>query len=341
MAKAKTSGVLAKPPVDETKALKAKLAKSTDPKEQARINSRLTFLDRKGVKEKAAAKRAKDPVAMTRKQKLEGLTEGQNAVINQRQEADLGLGGMANERLGAIGESFNQPFDWEALPDQVVGEDFNKWRQDQIDSTYNDFTRRLEPQMKQEADQFEQEMFNRGIPMGSQLYEQQKSAMLQRQNDAKSSALVQAQGLAGQNAEQFFNVGSRAREQSFEDQARKRNMPLSDYMALVGAQSGMGSQNLQYSQALGAQQAGADLELRNAQQKPRGGGGGGEAWQQYGFSSPMEYDAYQDRRAQAKQQWAWENAPKGPKPPSYGSQLAGQLGSAAIAGLASYATENL
>jgi hypothetical protein len=331
---ARNNGVLAKPPVNETKELKAKLAKTTDPKEQARINQRLTFLDRKGVKEKAAA--ARGPVNATRKQKLDGLTQGQNAVINQRQEADLSLGGMANDQLGNVQESFQQPFNWDALPDQVVGDDFNKWRQDQIDSTYADFSRRLEPQMKQEADAFEQEMMNRGIPIGSQLYEQQKSAMLQRQNDAKSSALVQAQGIAGQNAQQFFDVGSSAREQAYTNEARRRGMPLSDYMALVGAQSGMGSQNLQYSQALGAQQQGADLELRNAKQRPRGGGGGGEAWQQYGFSSPMEYDAYQDRRAQTKQQWAWENAPKGPKPPSYGSQIAGQIGGALVGAAADY-----
>lgn len=336
---AKTKGVLAKPPVDETKALKDKLAKTKDPAQQAKINTRLAFLERKAANAKEAKANSRDPVKATRKQKLEGLTQGQNAVINQRQEADLGLGGLANERLGAIGESFNQPFDWEALPDQVVGDDFNKWRQEQIDSTYADFTRRLEPQMKQEQDAFEQEMYNRGIPIGSQLYEQQKSAMLQRQNDAKSSALVQAQGLAGQNAQQFFDIGSRAREQSFEDQARKRNMPLSDYMALVGAQSGMGSQNLQYSQALGAQQQGADLELRNAKQRPRGGGGGGEAWQQYGFSSPMEYDAYQDQRAQAKQQWVWQNQPKN-KGPSYGAQLAGAAGSAIVGGIADYYTKS-
>jgi len=337
---AKTQGVLAKPPVNETKELKAKLAKSTDPAQQAKINTRLAFLERKGANAKEAKRNSRDPVKATRKQKLEGLTQGQNAVINQRQEADLELGGMANDQLGAVKDSFNQPFDWEALPDQVVGDDFNKWRQDQIDSTYNDFTRRLEPQMKAEADDFEQQMFNRGIPMGSQLYEQQKSAMLQRQNDAKSSALVQAQGIAGQNAQQYFDIGSSAREQGFQDQNRRRQMPLADYMALSGAQSGMGSANLQYSQALGAQQQGADLELRNAKERPRGGGGGGdEAWQQYGFSSPMEYDAYQDRRAQTKQQWAWDNAPK-QKGPSYGSQIVSTVAPAIVGGLASYATEN-
>lgn len=321
----KNVGVLAKPPSNEVKELQKKLAGSTDPKEQARINSRIKFLGRKPA--------AKAP----RWQQLQGLTRGQNALINQTQEGDTQLGGFANERLGQVGEDMSIPFNWDALPDQVVGDDFNAWKQSQMDSTYNDFTRRMEPQFKAEAEDFEQQMANRGIPMGSQLYEQQKSAMMQRQNDAKSSALVQAQGIAGQNAQQFFDVGSRAREQGYTDEARRRGMSLSDYMALKNAQSGAQGQNLQYSQQQGLQQSGADLDLRNARLKPRGGGGGEDAWQKYGFADPMAYDAYQDQRRRAEQQWAWDNAPKGDKGPSYGQQLAGIAGSALVGAAANYA----
>jgi len=317
------------------KDLKAKLRGETDPTKRARIERRLGF-----VGKPSSAKQTRGPQARalkeTREQSLEGLTRGQNQVINDRQEADIRLGGYANEQLENIQEDYSTPFNWDGVPDAVVGQDVEAWREGQIDSTYNDFTKRLDPQFKQEQDDFEQQMFNRGIPLGSGLYNNQKNEMMQRQNDAKSSALVQAQGIAGSNAGQFFDIGSRARSQGIQDEAMRRGMSLNDYLAISGAQSGMGSQNLQFSQAGDLQRQGADLDLRNAKQKPSGGGGGEakSAWEKYGFTSPMDFDAYQDERAynNLKRQKGLQ-----PKGPSSGSQIAGQVGGAIVGAAANWA----
>ena len=68
------------------------------------------------------------------------------------------------------------------------------------------------------------------------------------------------------------------------------------------------------------------------QHTPRGGGGGGgggnpPTWAQYGFSSPMEYDSYQDQRAQANQLWNLQHNPQNQKPstPGYGASMAGGI----------------
>jgi hypothetical protein len=114
-------------------------------------------------------------------------------------------------------------------------------------------------------------------------------------------------------------------------------MPLSEYSALYGAQSGLGRQYADYGMQRGLQQQQADLQLRNAQQAPRGGGGQ-EVWQQYGFSSPIEYDAYKTYLAQQQQMWAFQNDPRyrQPRQPSYGAQLGGAVLGGLSQGLGSY-----
>ncbi len=334
------NGILSKPPKQQVKELQQKLAGVTDPAQQARINTRIQFLNNKSGAGTKPAAGPRDPrvkaLKDTAKQKLGNLTNGQNQLINDKQSADITLGGIANNKLSEVQKSMETPFDWNALPAQVVSGDYNKWRQDQIDSTYNDFSRRMDPQFKQEQDDFEQMAYERGWAPGSKIYDQQKQQLLQQQSDARDTALTQAQSIAGQNATQFFNVGSQAREQAYTDAARARGMSLADYMAITGAQSGMTAADLAHSQAMEQAQQQGDLTLRNIKATPHGGGGSQPAWQQYGFSSPMEYDAYQTQRARDQAQWEWQNGPQQAKGPSTGSQIAGAVGAGIAGAGASY-----
>jgi hypothetical protein len=102
--------------------------------------------------------------------------------------------------------------------------------------------------------------------------------------------------------------------------------------ALYGSQSGMGQQNLAHNQSLAQQQQQADLQLRNAQQMPRGGGGGNAAWQQYGFESPMAYDAYKTQQERDNYLWMQQNSPKQKQPSPYPSLIGSVVG----AGLQGY-----
>lgn len=256
--------------------------------------------------------------------RMDGLNKAQQTAINQRQEADIGLGNQANAMMPRIEEAYANPYDFSQLPSAPVSGDFNNWRQSQIDAANQDFENRMNPMFKQQSDDFEQQMANRGIPMGSALYNQQKEQLMKTQNDQRQSMLSSAMGQAGQNAEQFFNVGTQARGNALNEGLMQRNMPLNEFNALYGARSGMDMQNLGYTQARGM----ANLQGQIQRSMPRGGGGGGGGagpmWQQYGFSNPMEYDAYRTNQAREQAMWEWNNQPKGPKGPSAGSILGGQ-----------------
>jgi hypothetical protein len=397
-------GILSPPPARAAARPAQRQAVRPQPKrtQEERIQFEIDRREKKGksaegFKQKQAGGAPAAPGQQLPTQNLPHLTEGQNAVIDQRQQADYSLGEMANDQLGQVQQNFSQPFDWSQIPQGPQGPatweappdspdfsgvqkgpvtgDFNNWRQQQIDSTYQDFSKRMDPQFKQQSEDFEQQMANRGIPMGSELYNREKSRLEQSQNDARSSAMVQAQGIAGQNASQFAGVGFQSSDQQFGqalgqfgaqntawanqmdnaqqtygagrqyrgdvlgDKTQQRYQPLNDMNALYGSQSGMMGQNLAYSQGRQLQDDEQQNQKWLMKNTPRGGGGGGAGqppvWQQYGFASPMEYDAYQDARTRGNQQYVFDNDPRLQQPgrPSYGSQLAGGLLGAAAGGL--------
>jgi hypothetical protein len=265
--------------------------------------------------------------------KYEGLNQTQNNLINQAAQGDLTLGNVANSQLEQVAESYSKPIDWGqqvAAPDfngmqrpdmpnwsQVqqgpVTGDFNNWRQQQIDSTYNDFSKRFEPQFKQQRDELEQSLRNRGIPVGSELYNQQMQTLDRNQSDARNSAMVQAQGIAGQNASQFANVGFQSADQSmnraltqwdvgnqgfqnnWNDQLNRYNVgqqvrqdqvnwqqmqrgdALNSFNQLRAGQSPFGMTGYQYSNQRALQEDDQANQRWLMKNTPRGGGGGGGA----------------------------------------------------------------
>lgn len=318
--------------------------------------------------------------------KFVGLTPDQGAIVNQTEQGDASLGQYANKQLPQIEQNFSQPFDWNqyqlpeapnfsgiqrpdqpdwsSVPKGPVQGDFNDWRQQQIDSSYKQFSDRNEPIFKQQMEDLEQERYNKGWSQDTKAYQDKLKLIQQGQNDARNSAMVQAQGIAGQNAGQFADVGFRASDQGmnqtlsrwdvgnqdysnrFNDELntynagvnvynnslgrgqQMRNQPLVDYNQLRAAQSGMGMQNLGFSQQQDLNNQQYQNQLGIIRATPRGGGGGGGGgsnplWAQYGFSGPMEYDAYQDARGINRAQQMAALQPQPYKPSAYAGLLGG------------------
>lgn len=275
--------------------------------------------------------------------KYQGLNEAQTGLVNQGIQQDLQMGQMASGMMPQIQENLGQEFDWSQLPSAPVSGDFNKWRQEQIDQTYKDFTTRMEPQFNKQLEDFDQQMANRGIPLGSELYNKQRQQLMQQQEDTKQSVLTNAMGMAGQNASQFFDIGTTARANALGEGMQQRYMPLQEYGMLMGSQQGYGQDAMDYSQAQGlaAQQQGYAVKNAKLAKKLSGGGGGGGSnpvWAQYGFAGPQEYDQYKIGLEQQQNQWNWQNNPayKGNKGSGVSpwAQLGGNILGSALGGWA-------
>lgn len=264
-----------------------------------------------------------------KEQQLSGLTPGQNQLINQTQAQDYWLGEQGAGFRPAIEESFRQPFDWNSMPAAPVQGDYQGWVDEQMGNYNSAYDQRMDPVFKKQLAEFESDAYNKGWAPGSENYDREKKNLLASQNDARTQAYAQNQGQAVNSAGQLFNVGQQARGSAVAEGMQQRYQPFNEMQMFYGAQSPMGLQNLGYSQARQMQQDEIANQRWMMKNTPRGGGGGGGGsnplWAQYGFSSPMEYDAYKTAQARANQQWEWDNNPNynQPRGPSTGSQLLG------------------
>jgi hypothetical protein len=301
------------------------------PASTKRQASGLTAEPPKGSKPSTKRKEPRQP-------KYQYLNKRQTKTINQTNTGDIGLGDTALKQMPGIEQSYSQPFDYAGGPQAPVTGDYNQWVNNQMGTYANAYDQRMNPNFQQEAEDFEQQMANRGIPVGSELYNQQKQLMKQSQNDARTQAFASGQQNAISGASSLFNVGTQARGNYITEGLQQRNQALSDYSNLMGARSQMPMQNLQYSQQRGMQkqaedasmaQTQAQIQAQMAMAAMKGGGGGGGSqpvWAQYGFSSPQEYDQYQ---IQLQQQ-----ANPTPKQPNPYASILGQVGGAVLGGWA-------
>lgn len=215
-------------------------------------------------------------------QKYAGANPAQNQLINQNIQQETKLNNFASSQLPKINENLSSDFNWGGLPSAPVTGDYNKWRQQQIDSTYNDFASRNEPLFQQQQEHTRAQLSNEGIPEGSELYNRRMQELQRNQNDARQSAQALAMQQAQSAAQGFFNIGTQARSNALGEKLQQRYMPAQEYGMLKGLQGGYGQNALEFSQ--GKETAADAFERAKYLQAHQP-----TEWQQAGFPS---YDAY-------------------------------------------------
>ena len=114
------------------------------------------------------------------------------------------------------------------------------------DAAYNQAMQRLDPQLGQQSDSFDQQMVNRGIPIGSEAYQEAKQQLDFNQNDARSSAAFQAMGF-----------GQGVQNQMFGQDAQRAGLSNSLLQAQMSNQlgySGLGENQRQFTGQFGENQ---------------------------------------------------------------------------------------
>lgn len=185
---------------------------------------------------------------------------------------DINKGGnqIINDQFGLIHDvQQNNP----------LAQDYNTMRGQATDYAMNEFNRQMQPQWKQQDEDFQQQMAQRGIAYGSDTY---NKAYQQQIADPRANA---QQG-AFNNA---FQLGQGEQAQMFGQGAQKAMLPFQQlsytspfYQGQMqnqlqqGQQQFLGSQNqMDRDQALKLQQLQGKQQLEAIRATPRGGGGGG------------------------------------------------------------------
>jgi hypothetical protein len=157
-------------------------------------------------------------------------------LLNNQNQASLGLGGTINAALGRTQEMMGEGFN-PNLPQ--VGINAGEQYQDA-------YMRRLAPQIEQGREALDVKLANQGIPVGSEAYRRAQMAQSQRENDLLLGATTQG-----------FGTGLQANQQAYNQAMTNYNMPLNTLSAL---RSGSQVQNPSFvNSAQQATTSGADI----------------------------------------------------------------------------------
>ena len=132
-------------------------------------------------------------------------------LLNNQNNASLGLGSTINSALGNVQSTMGQQFN-PNLPQVGINAGQN----------YQDAAmQRLAPQLQQSRELLTNNLANSGIPVGSEAYNRAQMNQAQKEND-----------LLAANTTQGFNTGLAANQQAYNQALTNYNMPLNTLSAL-------------------------------------------------------------------------------------------------------------
>lgn len=175
------------------------------------------------------------------------LSADQKRLLEQQNQTSLGLGELQQQGLGYVENMLSKPFDTSGLAQTGInaGEQMSE-----------SIMRRLQPNIQMEKQQFDAQMANQGIPLGSEAYANAKRMFDERQNDKLTSAIIQG-----------TQTGIQARGQGFNELGYIRNEPINTLSAIRSG-SQVTNPNFVSTPAgadyLGAAQSGYNAQLANA-----------------------------------------------------------------------------
>ena len=144
------------------------------------------------------------------------LSDVGQQLLNNQNNASLGLGSAITSQLGNVQNTMSQPFN-PNLPQVGINAGQN----------YQDAAmQRLAPQISQQRELLNNQLANQGIPVGSQAWQTAQMNQGQKEND-----------LLAANTTQGFNTGLAANQNAYNQALTNYNMPLNTLSALrTGAQ---------------------------------------------------------------------------------------------------------
>jgi hypothetical protein len=164
------------------------------------------------------------------------LSDVGQQLLNNQNNASLGLGSTINSALGRVQSTMGQEFN-PNLPSTGMNPG----------QSYQDaYMARLAPQIAQNREQMASQLSNQGVVPGTKAYENAMRIANQKENDMLLGATTQG-----------FGVGSQANQLAFNQEMTKYNMPLNTLSAL---RSGSQVQNPSFvNSAQQATTSGADI----------------------------------------------------------------------------------
>jgi len=263
---------------------------------------------------------------------IQGIGASRNITYdaNGNPTVSVGLGSREQGLYDQAMSQYQQPFSFDGLPE--IPKDFSADRQRVEDELYNREAGRLNDQYAREDDNFQQQMANRGIPMGSELYTKLRSDFERNKADAYSGARQNAIQTAGAEEQRMLGNALQGRQQGIGERQYQRDLAMNNLGSLMKLGMGVNSQMQGYQgQAInptdigGLSQGyfglGQEAKLAQEQMKNnrRIAGGSGGDWR-------ARMDAETQQRINLMDHQNMINQQNKPKQPGLGQAAAGIAG---------------
>lgn len=167
------------------------------------------------------------------------LSPEMQAIFDSQMRQQEKLGGLAENALGQVESAYNTPYSYDTLNPLYGQDDLNAARLRTEDALYS----RLNPQFDRDEEALRTRLINQGISQGSEAYNRE----MERFNQAKNDARMQAILAGGTEADRLFSQSLASRQQGISELDKLRAQPLNEYLAMSGQQQLQNPQFQQYS----------------------------------------------------------------------------------------------
>lgn len=257
-----------------------------------------------------------DPATNSWKTELGASGQGLQSWLQGSQEA--ALSGMG------------QPVDYSGITELFGGQSQEDFMQNQYQQMYDRFSRQNEPMFAQQMESFEQQMADRGIPMGSEMYNREKSRLEQNQQNQRQDMQAQAWSQANEFGNTQFGQSMQGRQQGISEYNARREQPYQEWSgvnqdllaSMPGFQTPQGS-SMETPDVAGTAMGYAGLQNQRwlNEHQHTGSGGGAQGYQ------PWTAEQWADRERQMDMQARYTGtgpyAQSGNRSSPYSSAIAG------------------
>lgn len=250
------------------------------------------------------------------------LNSAEQSKLEQDRQRDIQFGDMSKALQGQWNQKIQDPYSLSGIKN-----DPNQWDWQNAQGIANDYAGKVNDSFetlngkrfdKQGAD-LKSQLLNSGIPVGSELYNNQMQALQDNQGRERLGMQTQALDTGMNWAGQSFGMGQQARQGAIGDYERQRNAPYQELSQALQARGGVNNPQFQgRSEAAPTDYVGAyntKDQIDYARNNRSFGGGGG------GAAPAAPYIPYAPEQFQQ------------PKQPSAGTQLLYGIGSSIAAGV--------
>ncbi len=224
-----------------------------------------------------------------------------NAAQQKLMEQDTGISQSGRQTAQDLQNKYNfsQGFNPE-LAARTTTADLGANRQRIEDAVYGKLTKDVATEQAQETEQASQTLRNRGIPLGSPLYDREMKKLTDRYQGVKDSARQQAIAMGGEEYSRDFGINEQTRANQLSEQQGIRNQQIGEVSQFANTGTGLQTPQFQgyqgvnytapsatdvYGTVTGAQQNQQQIDIAKRQadaaiaKMNRGAGGGGDGRQ--------------------------------------------------------------